>query len=145
MPPGFREQALGRTIAAVRQQRRRRQAVNLAVPLAAVALAIVLSNEKIQPSATPPALPALNFVTSQPLTPEQIIRTEPGSVVLLSSVPGSMGWITDQPESSLVKVLDDDALLKLLAGRGAALVQVSPDQTTLVFANPADMKGFRLP
>ena len=66
---------------------------------------------------------------------------------LLSSVPGSMSWqITDQPESSLVKVLDDDALLKLLASAAAAaLSPVSPDQATLVFANPADMKGFRLP
>ena len=165
-PPGFREQALGRTMAAVRWQRRRRQTVKLALPLAVVALTAVLWRASEQSSAprqnagrdglspsliynsvTPGFLsePVLSTVTSQPLSPDQIITTDPGSVVLLSSAPGNISWVTDQPETSLVNILDDDGLLKLVEGRGAALVQVSPDQFTLVFANPADMKGFRMP
>src|SRR5579862_8938708 len=105
MPPGFREQALGRTIAAVRQQRRRRQAVNFALPLALVALAILLSRGRVQPPVASQPAPVFTLINSQPLAPSQIVHTDPGSVVLLSSAPGNMGWVTDQPEASLVLVL----------------------------------------
>jgi hypothetical protein len=144
MPPGFRAQALARTMAAVRHQRRRRLAVTFAGPLVVFAVTAWLWQARERP-ALPPTAPAYTVITSQPLAPGQMVHTDPQSVVRLSSAPGNIGWITDRPEDQLVKVLDDEALLTLLADRGAVLVHLSRDQTTLVLANPADLRGFPVP
>lgn len=148
-PPAFREALFGQTLGAVRRRRRFRHARNAAVLVVLFALAGIFiwqRNPERRSIATAPKIqtPARTYtlVSTQPLAVSDIVTTHaPGSVQLITSAP-----TVEIVETSTgnFHVINDEQLLALVAAHPAVLVRTGPHSEQLVFANPADAKGFPL-
>lgn len=141
LPPGARARIFGQTMAAMRRRRRSRLTANIAVPLVLVAAVILFSRGNKQIS-LPPGQPAITWISSMPLAAAQIVQTRRDSISYVTSMPGTFGRVTNATEPDSVKVLDDQGLLSLLAGKNAAIIHEAPGQADLVFANPENLNGF---
>jgi hypothetical protein len=148
-PPDFREALLGQTLRAVRRRRHFRRARNAAVFIVLFALAGIFIWQKN---------PGRRSIVTGPMvqTPARsytLVSTRPlpaGNIVTTRS-PASVQLVTSKPAIEIVEtttgnfhIINDEQLLALVAAHPAVLVRTGPHTEQLVFANPADAKGFPL-
>ena len=91
------------------------------------------------PSAT---RPACAIIRSQPLPPGMLVRSEVGTVPVVVSSRAGLVIVETVPRPGLVRELNDQELLTLLAGRPAAIVRPPDQAAELLFVNPEDRNGF---
>ena len=119
----FREQLLGETLGRVRRKRRVRKSGQVLLALAIVGYGMWWT---LPPrlDMTLPADGGVHIVRTQPLPPEQLITTQPGSVNVVSS------------DRSTLVLLEDDQLLDIVPGETKLLVWHAPHQAELVVVGP---------
>lgn len=79
------------------------------------------------------------IVHSQKLSPEMVLSTQQ-TVEQVKSSQFTIATIHTQEDG--YRLVDDNELLRILAGHPAALVRQGDGHAELVFVNPADMEGF---
>jgi hypothetical protein len=148
-PADFREALLGETLRVVRRRRRVRQTRSAIVTMVALALLGFFALRKNAP--VPSALltlPSAKTTTSHPYT---VVNTRPLSAnAMVTTRPmGTVTVITSETTVAVIettngnfRTIGDEELLALVAAHPAILVQTGPQSEKLVFANPADAKGF---
>jgi hypothetical protein len=145
-PAGFREALLGETLRLAHRRRRWRQTRRTAALLVALGLLAVLVRQNFQPHLlTPVPVPKVKvksyeLVRTQSLSAGAIVVTRPLSANQLVASVATTEMI--QTGSGNFRMINDEELLALVASRPAALVRLGPHSEQLVFANPADEKGF---
>lgn len=145
-PAGFREALLGETMRLARRRRRWRQTRRTAALLVALGLLAVLVRQNFQPHPLPPVpvakvkVKSYELVRTQPLSAGAIVVTRPLSANQLVASVATAEMV--QTSSGNFRMINDEELLALVASRPAALVRLGPHSEQLVFANPADEKGF---
>jgi hypothetical protein len=146
-PAEFREALLGETLQRVRRRRRVRQSLRAGSVIAVTALLAVFlwrflpsrsgllanksGNTNYELVQTRPLSSGM-VIATRPLTAGQLIQSRPTVAQISTTRNGMVRWI------------NDDELLALVAPRPAALVRLAPDQELLVFANPEDERGIPL-
>jgi len=148
-PPDFRAALMQETL---RHARRRKfvRRLNLAAGVAALVGVIAVALWKPSPVVVAPNQlhlppPGLTIVHSQPLRPEQIVRTQPDSLTIIASSGGGYTLIETRQGERFYTEIDDQQLFALLAGKPAALVHQEADRTELIFLNPEDQKELLVP
>jgi hypothetical protein len=145
-PADFREALLGKTLRLAHRHRRWRQTRCAAALLAALGLLAVLFRQNFPPHPLAPIPVAkaktkgYELVRTQPLSSGAIVITRPLSAGQLVASAATAEMV--QTGSGNFRVINDDELLALVSPRPAALVRFGPHSEQLVFANPADEKGF---
>jgi hypothetical protein len=145
-PAGFREALLGETMRLARRRRRWRQTRRTAALLVALGLLAVLVRQNFQPHPLTPVpvakvkVKSYELVRTQPLSAGAIVVTRPLSANQLVASVATAEMV--QTSSGNFRMINDEELLALVASRPAALVRLGPHSEQLVFANPADEKGF---
>ena len=141
LPPGMRAALLDQTLAAVRVRRRFRLFRRAAAAGALVCLGLALWKFS-SPGFVPLARQAPMTVVLPPSSPLHILHTDAGSVTIIDSEADSVQCITASSDGEPVRMLDDEELLSLVAGRPAALVRTASGRAELVLADPSDAGGF---
>jgi hypothetical protein len=147
-PADFREALLGETLRLVRRQRRLRQARNAIGIVAVLVLLGILvwpgNNAKNPVAIAPPAVKAAQknytVIVTQPLATGNVITTH--SLAATQFIGSKTSIEIVQTTAGNYRLIGDEELLALLGSHSAALVRVGPHSEKLVFANPADAKGF---
>jgi len=145
-PADFREALLGETLRLARRRRRWRQTRRAAALLVAMGLLAVLVRQNFPPQPLAPApvakakVKSYELVRTHPLSSGAIVITRPLSAGQLVASAATAEMV--QTSSGNFRVINDDELLALISPRPAALVHFGPHSEQLVFANPADEKGF---
>ncbi len=139
-----REQLLGETLRAVRQQRRTRRMTRIAGAAATLAAAALLVGKFYNPKpkqshetaktvseglglytlAPTEALPQKEIVTSVPLPAGSVAISSPFQIM-----------VTDATEPDSVREINDQELLALAGSRPVALVRLGPGAAELVFVD----------
>lgn len=146
MPADFRGALLGETLRLAGRRRRWRQTRRAAASLAALGLLAVLAWQNFRPHPLAPMpvakakVKSYELVRTQPLSSGAIVITRPLSAGQLVASAATTEMI--QTGSGNFRMINDEELLALVASRPAALVRLGPHSEQLVFANPADEKGF---
>jgi hypothetical protein len=141
--PVFRGRLLERGLQEVRHRRRLRQLRRGILTAACVGLAVALAARFAVFEGVRSAKANSLLVRSRPLSAGMITGTKPRGVGLVNSVNTSVAFV--RSSAGLYRVVGDEELLGLVAGRPAALVRRGPSEAELVFGNPADRDGFRVP
>jgi hypothetical protein len=145
-PAGFREALLGETLRLTHRRRRWRQTRRTAALLVVLGLLAVLVRQNFPTHLLAPMpvakakVKSYELVRTQPLSAGAIVVTRPLSADRLVASVATAEMI--QTGSGNFRVINDDELLTLVSPRPAALVRLGPHSEQLVFANPADEKGF---
>ena len=145
-PTGFRESLLGETMRLARRRRRWRQTRRAAALLVVLGLLAVLVRQNFPPHPLAPIpvakvqVKSYELIRTQPLSAGAIVVTQPLSADRLVASVATAEMV--QTGSGGFRVINDDELLTLVSPRPAALVRLGPHSEQLVFANPADEKGF---
>jgi hypothetical protein len=137
-PVSFREQLLERALGEVRHRKTRRVVARSVLAVACV-LALLAIVARLLPVASGRESNNL-MVHSRPLSPEMVVVSEPQTVEIIKPLYPDLEFVHSSTDT--FRILGDNELLRLLAGRPAALVHRSPSQADLVFANPDDSNGF---
>ncbi len=147
----FRDALLGETLRRVRNRRRwqqTRRAVGLLLTLGLLTIFFW------QRGAKPTAVIAVRSTPKSVRLSYQLVRTEalPASAVVTTRTLARAQIITSTAGGDIVlttrgnfRVINDEQLLALVAHRPAALIRVDANSERLVFADPADEKGFPVP
>ncbi|MDF3057548.1 MAG: hypothetical protein K0R17_1763 [Rariglobus sp.] len=147
-----REALLQLTLRHVRHRRARRRATGGAL-VAGMAWAMVWSGwhwrrEEPRVAIEQPAIvhpgPRLEIVTTQPLSKNQLVKTEPGRISVVRSVAGGATIVETARALRSWTEIDDRQLLAMVDDQ-AVLVRREPGHAELVFINPADRMRFGLP
>jgi hypothetical protein len=150
-PADFREAVLDGTLRQVRRRRQFRKMRQIAAMLAVLAVCGVLVWQKqllpkLIPSApSPPAqatAEAYRLVETRPLPIGDIVTTRP--LAAADFVASTVAVRVLQTTAGNYRVINDEQLLALLGNRPAILIRTGPHSEELVFANPADERGFPL-
>src|ERR1035437_1256060 len=145
-PAASGEALLGETMRLARRRRRWRQTRRTAALLVALGLLAVLVRQNFQPHPLTPVpvakvkVKSYELVRTQPLSAGAIVVTRPLSANQLVASVATAEMV--QTSSGNFRMINDEELLALVASRPAALVRLGPHSEQLVFANPADEKGF---
>jgi hypothetical protein len=145
-PTGFREALLGETLRLARRHRRWRQTRRMAALLVALGLLAVLVRQNFPPHPLAPMpmakakVKSYEVVRTQPLPAGASVVTRPLSTDQLAASVVTAEMV--QTGSGNFRIINDDELLTLVSSRPVALVRLGPHSELLVFANPADEKGF---
>jgi hypothetical protein len=146
VPADFREALLGETLRLAGRRRRWRQTCRAAASLVALGLlaGLVWQNQPRPPAAMPPVAKAgdkgYQLIRTEPLLVSAMVTTH--SLAEGQFVASVATTEMVQTSSGNFRVINDDELLALAASRAVALVRLGPHSEQLVFANPADEKGF---
>jgi hypothetical protein len=145
IPGAFRNELLEQMLNQVRRRTRVRRWSQRALVIALAASTWLLSRSGPPPSESMvPRSSAVRIVQSQPLDVRMIVETRPGAVTAIDSPAAAVAVVATEPGNELVREIDDDQLLALVAGPVAVLVRPSAGQAELLFINPEDEKDFRL-
>jgi hypothetical protein len=87
-----------------------------------------------------PPQPPYRIVDTQPLSADAIIATQPFAPIVV--VDSKMIVAIVQTTPGNYRIIGDEELLALLAEHPAVLIHLGPNSEKLIFANPADAKGF---
>jgi hypothetical protein len=146
-PPEFRAALMTETL---RQARRRRvfRRAGIAAGSVAVALALILALWRPhEPTVARREIrrPDLIVVSTQPLDPSRVVRTQPGLIATVTSSDSSVTVVETRVAERIYVVLDDQQLLALLSGKPVALIHQGPHQAELIFLDPQDEKELLIP
>lgn len=150
-PPDLRETMLNETLRLVRRHRRRRQTrrvTALVIALGLCGIFVWQKNTPRGPAALAPvsAVKAVGknyiLVGTQPLPVGDIVTTQPLTSYKLVASAAAVEMV--QTRSGDYRAINDEELLALVALHPAVLIRTGPHSEELVFANPADQKGFPL-
>jgi hypothetical protein len=138
-----RDALLGETLRHVRRRRRARQAVRGAgLLLIAGALGmLVLRHFSVAPIAArvakiPAQVRLYQLVTTQPLSQEMIVSTQPYSGGPARGLAGSFVEVSTTHDG--LRLINDDELLALVADKGGALVRTGPHSERLILPGAGD-------
>lgn len=147
-PADFRETLLGETLRLAGRRRRWRQTRRAAALLVALGLlaGLVWQNQPQPPATLPPVAKAgaksYQLIRTESLPINAMVTTQPLAAGQLVASAEPVGVIETKTGCGGFRVINDDELLTLVSPRPAALVRLGPHSEQLVFANPADEKGF---
>ncbi len=143
--PGFREALLEQALAEMRIRRRMRHLRQGALA-ATLALAACFALWRGLPSGRtkPVSTTAFGLVLTRPLTPSQIVATQPGATAIVATSADLVAELETVPGGKLFHEFSDSDLLTFLSGKPVVLVAVAPHRDELVFLNPADAEGFEM-
>ncbi|MDE3067292.1 MAG: hypothetical protein KGJ60_07040 [Verrucomicrobiota bacterium] len=82
------------------------------------------------------------LVRTRPLPAADIVTTRPPAAGQLAGASAPVKIVQTTATSGRFRVINDEELLALLGSHPAALIRTGPHSEELVFANPADAKGF---
>jgi hypothetical protein len=146
-PAEFREALLGQTLQRVRRRRRNRQALRAGSVFVVAGLLAVLVWRFFpagsSSSSNKPGSKSYELVRTQPLPASLVTGTRPLSVEQLTASQPTVTQLSTT-HNGIVRWINDDELLALVAPRPAALVRLAPDHELLIFANPEDERGIPL-
>ena len=140
---------LAETLRGARRRRQFRQARRVVGITVAMSLLVVLVTQqfsKLNPISTPLA----KNITKKSY---ELIRTQPlpANALVLTRSFSAAGFAAPVPRVNEIattsggyRLINDDELLALLAGKPAILIRTGLHSEELVFANPEDQKGFPL-
>jgi len=137
-PPAFRSRLLEEALQQVRYRKRLGQLRRGAVAAVCLLVAGFLALEGGRRSTKANRL----LVHSRPLSSAVVVHSRPDSVAAVKPADFELAFVRSSTET--YRVLGDEELLGLLAGRPAALVRRGPFEAELVFVNPGDREGFPL-
>ncbi len=137
-PPGFREELLGETLRLARRRRRVRLFGRAGAALAVAAMLGTLAWRVLLPDGSAAATSPSSFilVRTAHFPVSAIVATQAFSGVRIETSVLSFALVRTAPANHLLRTIDDDTLLSLVAPRPAALVRLGPDSARLIFATP---------
>jgi hypothetical protein len=136
-PARFREDLLGETLRLVGRRRRVRLFGRISAAFAVVAMLGTLAWRALLPGGTAAtSSSSFTLVQTAHLPGSAIVATHAfsGDRVRTSSV--NVALVRTAPGGHLLRTIDDDTLLSLVAPRPAALVRLGPGSARLIFVKP---------
>jgi hypothetical protein len=142
-PPEFRAALMSETLRHARRRKfRRRAGIVGGIALAAVGLAVLpwhTKKENVTRNPMEVRRPDLIVVETQSLSGTQVVRTQPGSIDIVSSSPASaITLVETRVVQRIYAEIDDEQLLGLLSGKPVALVRPGANRAELIFLDPQD-------
>jgi hypothetical protein len=139
-PLEFREALLARTVLAARRHRRVRQWSRSAAAVAVILGGPLALWTFTRPQEKPPGVkpPLVQMVSSQPLSPGQVISTRQGATPVIATSGQAVRRVETTSAAPPCKLLTDEQLLALFAGQSPALVRHDTSAAELILAAPVD-------